>query len=97
MHGFDLAAFGGPDRTIHAIELWSGALLLQRLDLANQPVGVRDNIGLGNLRVSQWPPATPVPEPASGLLVGARLLAVCLVRRRGGVGRRQGRPWPVFS
>lgn len=121
LHGFDLAAFGGADRTIQAIELWSGVSLLQRLedvlvegdtsaggfspirfatpwqapelllrlDLSNLPVGARDNIGLDNLRFGQWPPATPVPEPASGLLVGAGLAAVVLARRR---GRAHGRP-----
>lgn len=61
----------------------SGSTLTLRIDYANIAAGTQDNIGLDNLRFSQFP--SPVPEPSNWvyLLAGISLIA-WVVRIKGG-------------
>lgn len=64
----------GPRHTSFAFaEPLSAAELLIQIDLTNLPSGVRDNIGLDNLRFGQTPPG--VPEPATFVLTAIAVAA----------------------
>ena len=59
-----------------------GPDLLIQVDYGNLPGGLRDNIGIDNIRFGQTPPA-PVPEPATIALFVVGLFVVAGCHRRG--------------
>lgn len=71
----------GPRHTLFTFPTaLSGTDLLLEVDYRNLPGGIRDNIGIDNIRFGQTPPA--VPLPAAAWLFGSGVIGLVGVARR---------------